>query len=87
MTNRWQRGHMDMQACFTTITLEISPERIYWLKFLLEGEEGLAGQSTVDKKNGRVAVYCAPERILELKRFLHINGPSFGLTWTDMDIA
>jgi len=78
---------MNQQPCFATIILEISPERIYWLKFLLEGEEGLAGQSTVNKKNGRVTVYCAPEQILELKRFLRINGPSFGLTWTDMDIA
>lgn len=78
---------MNRQPSCASIILEISPERIYWLRFLLEGEEGLAGQSTVDKKSGRITVYCAPERLSELKHFLRTTGSSFGLTWTDMDIA
>ena len=71
---------MSQQPIFKKITLDISPERIYWLKFLLEGYEGLAGQSTVDRKTGRVEIYCSPDRQSELDEFLLLNGPSFGLS-------
>ena len=41
--------------------LEISPERIHFLKFILEGYDGLAVLSTVDSMQGIVEIKYPPE--------------------------
>jgi hypothetical protein len=50
-----------MAAC-SEITLRINPERIYFVKFILEGYDGLAVQSTVDAKQGIIKI-CYPEEV------------------------
>ena len=41
--------------------LTIDPERIYFLKFILEGYDGLAIQSTIDARSGIVEIRYPPE--------------------------
>lgn len=43
------------------LQLAINPERIYYLKFILEGYDGLAMQSTIDAKSGIVEIRYPPE--------------------------
>jgi hypothetical protein len=50
-----------MAAC-SEITLRINPERIYFVKFILEGYDGLALQSTVEAKQGIIKI-CYPEEV------------------------
>ena len=50
-----------MTAC-SEITLRINPERIYFVKFILEAYDGLAGQSTIDAKQGIIKI-CFPEEV------------------------
>jgi len=50
-----------MAVC-SEIILRINPERIYFVKFILEGYDGLAGQSTVDPKQGIIKI-CYPEEM------------------------
>ena len=41
--------------------LEISPDRIHFLKFILEGYDGLAILSTIDPRQGIVEIKYPPE--------------------------
>ena len=50
-----------MVAC-SEITLRVNPERIYFVKFILEGYDGLAVQSTVDAKQGIIKI-CFPGEV------------------------
>jgi hypothetical protein len=50
-----------MTTC-SEITLRINPERIYFVKFILEAYDGLAGQSTIDAKQGLIKI-CYPEEV------------------------
>lgn len=50
-----------MTTCSETI-LRINPERIYFVKFILEAYDGLAGQSTIDAKQGLIKI-CYPEEV------------------------
>ena len=43
------------------LQITIRPERIHFLKFILEGYDGLAIQSTVDAKSGIVEIRYPPE--------------------------
>lgn len=52
------------------LQLAIEPERIYFLKFILEGYDGLAIQSTVDAKTGIVEIRYPPEMEKDLKLLL-----------------
>ena len=45
----------------STWRLKISPERIHFLKFILEGYDGLAIMSTIDPRKGIVEIKYPPE--------------------------
>jgi len=54
--------------------LEITPERIHFLKFILEGYDGLAILSTVDSRQGIVEIRYPPESKSDLEELLfHIK--------------
>ncbi|MEW6267367.1 MAG: DUF4911 domain-containing protein [Thermodesulfobacteriota bacterium] len=38
----------------------MDPQRVYWLKFILESYEGLALASTAERNSGRVDLLIAP---------------------------
>ena len=44
-----------------TLQLKIAPDRIHYLKFILEGYDGLAILSTADARNGLVEIHYPPE--------------------------
>ena len=44
-----------------TLQLKISPDRIHFLKFILEGYEGMAVLSTADARQGLVELRYPPE--------------------------
>ena len=50
----------DQMEC-SCLQLVINPERICYLKFILEGYDGLAMQSTIDAKSGIVEIRYPPE--------------------------
>ena len=52
------------------LQLSINPERIYFLKFILEGYDGLAIQSTIDAKSGIVEIRYPPEMKTDLQLLL-----------------
>ena len=49
-----------MTRC-SSLQLEISPDRIHFLKFILEGYDSLAIMSTVNAKQGLVEIRYPPE--------------------------
>ncbi len=52
------------------VFLRIRPEKISWLKFILEGYDGLATISTVRVEGGLVALYAPDSRYNELMLLL-----------------
>lgn len=64
-----------MAAC-SEITLRINPERIYFVRFILEGYDGLAVQSTVDPKQGIIKICCPNEVRADVERLLKELAPS-----------
>ena len=48
----------------------IAPERIHFLKFILEGYDGLALLSTLNEKEGLVRLLFAPETRQEVEALL-----------------
>jgi hypothetical protein len=54
----------------SSMQLAIDPERIYFLKFILEGYDGLAIQSTIDAKSGIVEIRYPPEMENDLQLLL-----------------
>lgn len=58
-----------MKEC-SVLQLWIRPERIHYLKFILEGYEGLAIQSTVDPGKGLVELRYPPERDSDVRALL-----------------
>jgi len=63
------------KKCCSVLRLEITPERIHFLKFILEGYDGLALLSTVDAGQGLVEIRYPPEIETDLKELLHNIGP------------
>jgi hypothetical protein len=57
------------------LQLEISPARIHFLKFILEGYDGLALLTTIDARQGLVEIHYPPETESDLKRLLHSIEP------------
>lgn len=57
------------------LQLEISPERIHFLKFILEGYDGLAIVSTTDARKGIVQIRYPVEIESDLKELLQKIGP------------
>ena len=64
-----------MAAC-SEITLRINPQRICFVKFILEGYDGLAVQSTVDPKQGIIKIYCPNEVQADVERLLMELAPT-----------
>ena len=49
-----------MPRC-ATLQLKISPDRIHYLKFILEGYDGMATLSTADARQGMVEIHYPAE--------------------------
>jgi len=64
-----------MPANCAVLRLQIAPERIYFLKFILEGYDGLALMSTLDRKQGLVELRYPAEMKKELLALLDDLGP------------
>jgi len=69
--NKAMTGVVEKKKHCSLLQLEISPERIHFLKFILEGYDGLALQSTVDAGQGIVEIRYPPENESDLKELLH----------------
>lgn len=61
------------------IEARIAPVRIHFLKFILEGYDGLAVLSTLDEKAGLVTLRFPAEVRPEVEALLHDLGPQIGL--------
>ena len=59
----------NMSRC-TTLQLKISPDRIHFLKFILEGYEGMAVLSTADARHGLIELRYPPEIEKDLMELL-----------------
>ncbi len=57
------------------LQLEIKPERIHFLKFILEGYDGLALLSTADARQGIVEIRYPPETESDLNNLLQSIEP------------
>jgi hypothetical protein len=57
----FQTEAIDKMALCSSIQLRISPDRIHYLKFILEGYDGLAILSTLNARQGIVEVRYPPE--------------------------
>jgi hypothetical protein len=62
-----------------TIEARISAERIHFLKFILEGYDGLAVLSTLDEKAGLIMLRFPAEARPELEALLADLAPQIGL--------
>jgi hypothetical protein len=69
--NRVMTGDVEKMKQCSLLRLEITPERIHFLKFILEGYDGLAIMSTIDARQGIVEIYYPPEVESDLKKLLH----------------
>jgi hypothetical protein len=74
-----------MTTC-SEITLRINPERIYFVKFILEAYDGLAGQSTIDAKQGIIKVYYPEEVWTDVEDLLKDLGPSIRPLESELEI-
>ncbi len=68
-------GNLTKKKYSTLLRLTINPARIHFLKFILEGYDGLALLSTVDAGKGIVEIRYPPEIESDLKELLHKIGP------------
>lgn len=63
-------GGKRQEKLSSLLELEISPERIHFLKFILEGYDGMAILSTIDARQGIVELRYPPEIENDLKELL-----------------
>ncbi len=63
-----------MPATLLALSARIAPSRIGYLKFILEGYDGLAQLSTVDRNTGDIVVRCHPACQAELLALLTALG-------------
>ena len=68
-------GSVENKKQCSLLRLEITPERIHFLKFILEGYDGLALLSTVDAGQGIIEIRYPPEIETDLQKLLHNIGP------------
>jgi len=64
------------EARCSAIELRISPDRIHFLKFILEGYDGLAILSTLDARQGLVRIVYPPGMQKDLAGLLHEVSPA-----------
>jgi len=60
-----------MPSC-SSLHLKISPERIHYLKFILEGYDNLAILSTINARQGLVKIRYTPENEKDLRYLLAV---------------
>lgn len=53
--------YIDKMPRCSSLQLRISPDRIHFLKFILEGYDNLAIMSTVDVRQGLIEIRYPPE--------------------------
>ena len=75
VANKAMADAPDNKKCCSLLRLEIMPERIHFLKFILEGYDGLALLSTVDAGQGIVEIRYPHEIENDLSELLHHIGP------------
>lgn len=63
----------------TSIRLTIASEKIAWLKFLVEGYEGMALLTTIDPAEGKVLLLAAPGAEHEIASMVLAVGSEIGL--------
>ena len=73
--NKALTGHVEKKKNCSLLRLEIIPERIHFLKFILEGYDGLALLSTVDARQGIVEIRYPPEVKSDLEELLFCIKP------------
>jgi Domain of unknown function (DUF4911) len=73
--NLFLNGLIVNNRCCSLMRLKIIPERIHFLKFILEGYDGMALLSTEDAGQGLVEIRYPPEIEKELKQLLHTIKP------------
>ena len=61
MRNRLTTLKNDKMPICSSMQLRISPDRIHFLKFILEGYDNLATLSTVNARQGLVEIHYPPE--------------------------
>ena len=72
--NKASMACIEQKKQCSLLRLEITPERIHFLKFILEGYDGLALLSTVDPRQGIVEIRYPPEIKRDLEKLLlHIK--------------
>jgi hypothetical protein len=69
--NKATSGSIANKKQCAVLRIEIAPERIHFLKFILEGYDGLAILSTVDSRQGIVEIRYPLEIEKDLKKILH----------------
>ncbi|MDT8334811.1 MAG: DUF4911 domain-containing protein [Desulfurivibrionaceae bacterium] len=68
--------NLHQEATLAVLFAEIPVARIAFLKFILEGYDGLATLTTIDRERGLVAMACFPdcrEELVALLEALHIT--------------
>lgn len=63
-------------TCCATLEIQIHPDRIHFLKFILEGYDGMAVQSTLDPRLGIVKISYPPELSHDVEQLLVALSPS-----------
>jgi hypothetical protein len=63
-------------ACCSTLEMRIQPDRIHFLKFILEGYDGMALQSTLDPRLGIIKISYPPELSHDIEQLLLALMPS-----------
>ena len=77
-------GGFGTKKCCSLLQLKISPDRIHFLKFILEGYDGMALLSTADAGQGIVEIRYPHENENDLKSLLRKLEPQIKKT-TDQD--
>lgn len=73
--NNTLAGYTSRSKLSSLLRIHISPDRIHFLKFILEGYDGLAILSTIDARQGIVEIRYALESEKDLKELLDSIGP------------
>jgi len=68
-------GNIEKKKRCSILRMEVAHDRIHFLKFILEGYDGLAILSTVDSRQGLVEIRYPHEIESELKKLLYNIGP------------
>jgi len=71
LRNRLTTLKNDKMFTCSSMQLRISPDRIHFLKFILEGYDGLAILSTLNSRQGLVEIKYPPETEKDLTNLLH----------------